>query len=68
MAAQLTTDATLDVHRLRGGLGELRVAVDGTDTVDANRLWYPTPTSVTARVRAYLEELDAGRPPSAPGA
>jgi hypothetical protein len=28
--------------------------VDGTDVVDNNPLWYPTPASVVARVRAYL--------------
>ena len=54
MAAQLATDATLEVRRHKGGLGELRVAVDGTDVVDTNRLWYPTPSSVAERVRAYL--------------
>ena len=54
MAAQLGADESLDVRRHRGGLGELRVAVDGTDVVDTSRLWYPTPASVTARVRAYL--------------
>jgi hypothetical protein len=55
VAAQLATDRTLDVRRQRGGLGELRVVVDGTDVVDTKRLWYPTPSSVTARVRAFLE-------------
>jgi hypothetical protein len=28
--------------------------VDGTDVVDSNRLWYPTPASVVERVRGYL--------------
>ena len=54
MAAQLAADTTLEVRRQRGGLGELRVVVDGTDVVDSNRLWYPTPSSVVERVRAYL--------------
>ena len=54
MAAQLATDSTLAVRRHRGGLGELRVVVDGTDVVDQNRFLYPTPASVTERVRAYL--------------
>jgi hypothetical protein len=61
VAAQLGTDPTLDVHRHKGGLGELRVAVDGTDVVETNRLWYPTPTSVVDRVRAYLQEAAAAR-------
>lgn len=48
------TDPTLDVHRLKGKLGELRVVVDGREVVDANPLAYPTPTSVVTKVRAYL--------------
>jgi hypothetical protein len=55
VAAQLSADKTLDVHRLRGHLGELRVAVDGVDVVDGNPLWYPTPRSVVARVRRHLD-------------
>ena len=54
MAAQLATDPTLEVHRQKGGLGELRVVVDGMDVVDTNRLLYSTPTSVVQKVRAYL--------------
>jgi hypothetical protein len=56
VAAQLAEDKTLDVRRERGALGELRVVVDGTDVVDTNPLWYPAPSSVTERVRAYLEK------------
>lgn len=56
MAAQLAEDTTLDVRRRRGALGELRVVVDGTDVVDNNPLWYPTPSSVTERVREYLKK------------
>ena len=54
VAAELTADPTLDVHRQTGRLGELRVQVDGADVVDTNRLWYPTPASVVSRVNAYL--------------
>ena len=54
VAAQLSTDETLEVHRQRGGLGELRVSVDGVDVVDTSRLLYPTPTSVVEKVRAHL--------------
>lgn len=61
VAAQLTADPTLDVCRTKGGLGELRVTVDGTEVVDTNRLWYPTPNSVVAKVRAHL----AAPPPPA---
>jgi len=58
VAAQLEGDATLDVRKVKGGLGELRVTVDGTDVVDTNRLWYPTPTSVVERVRAHLVDIE----------
>ena len=54
VAAELTANTALDVHRQSGGLGELRVQVDGANVVDTNRLWYPTPASVVARVNAYL--------------
>jgi len=54
VAAQLSADTNLTVRRHRGHLGELRVAVDGTDVVDNNPLWYPTPASVVERVRAHL--------------
>ena len=60
MAAALARDPALEVRRLRGGLGELRVVVDGADVVDTNRLWYPTPGSVVERVRAYLRASTAG--------
>jgi len=54
VAAQLSVDPSLQVRRHAGHLGELRVAVDGTDVVDNNPLWYPTPASVVERVRSYL--------------
>jgi hypothetical protein len=54
VAAQLGADSTLDVHRQRGGLGELRVVVDETEVLDTPALLYPTPTSVAKKVRAYL--------------
>jgi hypothetical protein len=54
VAAQLSEDRTLDVTRAKGGLGELRVTVDGVDAVTTSRLLYPTPSAVVERVRAYL--------------
>jgi hypothetical protein len=56
VAAQLAADKSLEVRRQKGHLGELRVVVDGTNVVDNNPLWYPTPGSVVARVRQYLEQ------------
>jgi len=47
-------DPTLEVHRQRGALGELRVVVDGAEVVDTPGYSYPTPTAVVAKVRAYL--------------
>ena len=55
VAAELSADPTLDVHRQTGGLGELRVQVDGDNVVDTNRLWYPSPASVVERVKAFLD-------------
>jgi hypothetical protein len=54
VAATLAEDGTLAVQRHKGGLGELRVDVDGATVVDTNRLWYPTPTSVVEKVREFL--------------
>jgi hypothetical protein len=54
VAAQLGEESTLEVHRQRGALGELRVVVDGRDVVDTPALLYPTPTSVVRKVREYL--------------
>jgi len=61
VAAQLDKDANLEVRRHKGHLGELRVAVDGTDVVDNNPLWYPTPASVVERVRAYVAQSEGTR-------
>lgn len=54
MAAQLGTDKSLDVKREKGSLGELRVLVDDVEVVDYNPLRYPSPSTVTARVREHL--------------
>jgi hypothetical protein len=59
VAAQLGEDRTLNVQRIKGGLGELRVTVDGVDVVTTNRLLYPTPSAVVERVRAYLSGAHA---------
>jgi hypothetical protein len=54
VAAKLAEDASLRVTRTRGGLGELRVVVDGKEAYDSNRLWYPTASSVVAHVRKFM--------------
>ena len=58
VAAQLADDPDVRVTRSAGGLGELRVSVDGTDVLDTK--WYPSPSSVTERVRAYLRDRASG--------
>lgn len=52
VAARLAKNPRLDVKKQKGSLGELRVTVDGKDVVDT--LWYPTPTSIIAKVNAYI--------------
>jgi hypothetical protein len=42
------------VQKIRGGLGELRVMVDGQEVYKGNRLLYPRPKTVLAAVRAHL--------------
>jgi hypothetical protein len=56
VAAQLAKEPGVEVSRTKGRLGELRVVVDGTDVVETNALWYPTPSSVVERIRSYLRE------------
>jgi hypothetical protein len=42
------------VEKIRGGLGELRVTVDGQEVYRGNRLLYPRTRTVLAAVRAQL--------------
>ena len=44
----------VQVKMQRGGLGELRVEVDGQDAYDGSRLWYPRPSTVLGKVRGRL--------------
>ncbi|HEU5163299.1 MAG TPA: hypothetical protein VFV54_09165 [Thermoanaerobaculia bacterium] len=57
VAAALELDPTLSVRRASGGLGEVRVSVDGVDAVDSNRFLYPRPSTILAKVRAHLATL-----------
>jgi len=56
VAAQLSGDPNLSVTRKEGSFGELRISVDGKDVVESNPLWYPRPSSVIAKVKAYLDQ------------
>jgi hypothetical protein len=42
------------VQKIPGGLGELRVTVDGRDVYDGSRFLYPRPKTVVAAVLAHL--------------
>ena len=53
VAAELSGPETR-VETIRGGLGELRVAVDGRDIYKANRLLYPRLSTVVNAVRSSL--------------
>jgi hypothetical protein len=54
VAADLSQEPDLKVETVKGGLGELSVAIDGSRVFDGNRLWYPTPGGVIKKVRAAL--------------
>ena len=53
MAAKLKGPDRI-VRKIKGGLGELRVTVDGTEVYDARRYLYPRPKTVIEAVQAHL--------------
>jgi hypothetical protein len=54
VAAELAKDDGVEVKRLKGGLGELSVVIDGEKVIDSNRLWYPRPGKIISSVRTLL--------------
>jgi hypothetical protein len=54
VAAQLSKENDIEVATAKGGLGEFRVSIDGQKVIDTNRLWYPTPRKVVAKVLNLL--------------
>jgi hypothetical protein len=56
VAADLSQERDLKVETVKGGLGELSVAIDGSMVFESSRLWYPTPGGVIKKVRAALEK------------
>jgi hypothetical protein len=54
VAAELEKDKDVKVEKIKGGLGEFRVDVDGETVANTNRLWYPSPKKVVAKVREKL--------------
>jgi len=59
VAAQLGTDKSLEVTREKGSFGELQILVDDVEVIDYNPIHYPSPSTVTARVREHLEATSA---------
>ena len=54
MAAELKKEEGVEVETVRGGLGELSVAIDDRTVYKPSRFWYPTPGGVLKKVRAAL--------------
>jgi hypothetical protein len=54
VAAELQKESGVEVELRRGGLGELRVEVDGIEVYRTNPLWYPPVGSVLKKVRGSL--------------
>ena len=54
VAAQLSKENDVEVATAKGGLGEFSVSIDGQKVIDTNRLWYPTPRKVVAKVLNLL--------------
>jgi hypothetical protein len=50
VAAQLQARGEAEVEMKPGGLGELRVTVDGRDAFVGNPLWYATPAKILRSV------------------
>jgi len=51
VARQLEEADDFQVETVAGGLGEFTVFIEGQKIVDTNRLWYPQPSKVVAKVR-----------------
>ena len=61
VAADLEKESNLEVKKIKGGLGELSVDVNGKQIYSANRLWYPTPASILNKVRSVLKNSEKRR-------
>jgi len=55
VAAQLSKENDIEVATAKGGLGEFSVSIDGQKVIDTNRLWYPIPRKVVAKVLLALQ-------------
>ncbi len=54
VAARLREETGLPVETARGGLGELKVTLDGEELYASSRFWYPTVQRVVGEVRGKL--------------
>jgi hypothetical protein len=54
VAAELSKEAEVEVTKVKGGLGELSIHIDGEKVIDSNRLWYPRPGKIVSDARALL--------------
>ncbi len=57
VARQLEEADDFQVETVAGGLGEFSVFVDDREIINTNRLWYPRPSRVVAKIR---EQSGAG--------
>ena len=51
VARQLEEADGFQVETVPGGLGEFTVFIDDREIINTNRLWYPRPSRVVAKVR-----------------
>jgi hypothetical protein len=54
VVAELNKDEDVDAIKLKGGLGEFSVFIDGEKVIDSNRLWYPRTGKIVSSVRKLL--------------
>jgi len=56
VARQLEEADDFQVETVAGGLGEFTVFIDDREIINTNRLWYPLPSRVVAKVRARANQ------------
>jgi len=56
VAAELSKENKYEVKTSTGGLGEFSVSIDGEKVLNTNRLWYPSPKNVVAKIRELLSQ------------
>ena len=56
VARQLEKADDFQVETVAGGLGEFSVFIDDQKIINTNRLWYPRPSRVVAKVREQANQ------------